>query len=137
MYPLQVPDGFETTDMIGMGVAGALAKQYSDEQRDFLPLIAGVLKSSLPNEVELVEKGLFKKTLVGVSVNHGENRLKLEDTGRGSLEASFTRVVRGIALKTEIVTVQEWLVLVAEAIEDAVKNNASARAALAQTLNLP
>ena len=123
--------------MIGMGVAGALAKQYADEQRDFLPLIATVLKNALPNDVQLIETGLFKKSLKGLVVASGENRLKLEDMGRGSLQASFTRVVRGIALKTEFISVEEWLTLVAEALESAVKDNTSARMALAKTLDLP
>ena len=119
-----------------MSVAGALAKQYSDEQRDFLPLLAGVLKSAIPDEVELIETGLFKKTLKGVQLTHGENRLRLEDSGRGPLQATFTRVVRGIALKTETLTVEEWLTVVGDAIQDAVKKNSSARAALAKTLGL-
>jgi hypothetical protein len=122
--------------MIGLGVAGALAKQYADDQHEFLPLIARVLKDAMPDGVEIVETGLFKKTLKSVAVIHGENRLKLEDVGRGPLQASFTRVVRGIALKTEPLTVEEWLAGVSEALEHAAKSNEKARMALARTLDL-
>jgi hypothetical protein len=135
-YPYNVPDGFETSDMIGMGVAAALAHQYAKEQREFLPLIARVLKDSMPDQVDLIETGLFKKTLRGVLVNDGGNRLTLEDQGRGPLQASFTRVVRGIALKTEPVTVDEWLTMVGEMLERQAGENAAARASLAKMLGL-
>ena len=122
--------------MIGMGVAAALSAQYAQEQREFLPMIARVLKDSMPNEVELLESGLFKKTLRGVVVNQGDNRLALEDPGRGALQATFTRIVRGIALKTERLTVEEWLVMVGDVLEHAAQENAAARRSLAKTLGL-
>ena len=129
-------DPFETSGAIGLGVSAALAQEYAQDQREFLPLIASVLKSALPNDVEVLEQGLFKKTIRGVSVRQGENKLLLEDVGRGSLQASFTRVVRGIALKTESISVEEWVALVGEALEKSAKDNLAARNALAARLGL-
>jgi hypothetical protein len=131
-----VPDGFDGSDVIGMGVAAALGRQYAQEQREFLPMMARILKDSMPESVELIEAGLFKKTLRGVVVNHEGNRYKLEDPGKGPLQASFIRVVKGIALKTETLTIQEWLAAVSEVLERTAVENASARAALARTLGL-
>jgi len=131
-----VADPFETSGAIGLGVSAALAQEYAQDQREFLPLIASVLKSALPNDVEVLEQGLFKKTIRGVSVRQGENKLLLEDVGRGSLQASFTRVVRGIALKTESISVEEWVALVGEALEKSAKDNLAARNALAARLGL-
>ncbi len=131
-----VPEGFEGSDVIGMGVAAALGRQYAQEQREFLPMMARILKDSMPDSVELLETGLFKKSLKGLVVNHGGNRYTLEDPGRGPLQASFTRVVRGIALKTEPLTVDEWLAAVSEVLEKTAAENAAARAALARTLGL-
>ena len=129
-------DPFETTGAIGLGVSAALAQEYQKDQREFLPLIASVLKSSLPNEVDIIETGLFKKTVRGVAVRQGENKLVLEDTGHGALQATFTRVVRGIALKSESLTVQEWVALVGDALEKSAKDNLAARNALASRLGL-
>jgi hypothetical protein len=131
-----VSDPFETSGAIGLGVSAALAQQYAQDQREFLPLIASVLKNAIPNDVEIIETGLFKKTIKGVAVRQGENRLVLEDIGHGSLQASFTRVVRGIALKTESVSVEEWVALIGEALEKSAKENLAARNALAKRLGL-
>jgi hypothetical protein len=131
-----VPEGFDASDVMGMGVAAALAHQYATEQRDFLPLLARVLKDAMPNQVVLVETGFFKKTLKGISVTCGENRMVLEDTGVGPLQASFIRIVRGIALKTEMVSVEEWLTMIGEILEQQASQNQAAHASLAKALGL-
>ncbi len=131
-----MPEGLEGSDVIGMGVAAALGRQYAQEQREFLPMMARILKDSMPESVELIETGLFKKSLRGLIVHHEGNRLTLEDPGRGPLQASFTRVVRGIALKTEPLSIEEWLAAVSACLEKMAAENAAARAALARTLGL-
>ena len=129
-------DGASQTDIVGIGVAAALTKEFIADQRAFLPMLARLLKESLPDQVQCLESGLFKKTIHGIVVTSGENRLTLEDTGRGPISASFTRVVRGIALKTESLQIEEWLVLLAEVLEESATHNAQARTALARTLGL-
>jgi hypothetical protein len=126
----------ESSDVVSMGVAGALAQQYATDQREFLPMLAHLLKDALQGEVQLIETGLFKKTIRGVVLTHGDSRLTLEDTGRGSPEASHTKVVRGIALKTDRLSIEEWLTMVAETLEESARSNAKARAAMAKTLGL-
>jgi hypothetical protein len=123
-------------DVVSIGVAGALAQQYATDQREFLPMLAHLLKESLPGEVQLIEVGFFKKTIKGVVITHGESRLTLEDPGHGSLEATHTRVVRGIALKTDRLEMEEWLTLLGETLEQSAKSNAKARAAMAKMLGL-
>jgi len=119
-----------------MGVAGALAQQYMTDQREFLPMLARLLKSVMPSSVQTIETGLFKKTIKGLTLTQGENRLSLVESGSGGLEASHTRVVRGIALKTESITVEEWLTMVSESLEESAQKNAQARAAMARLLGL-
>ena len=135
-YAGSVPEGSESFDVISMGVAGALSQQYAADQRDFLPLLARLLKDALPSEVQLIESGFFKKTLRGVVLTHGESRFTLEDPGQGALEASHTRVVRGIALKTDRLSIEEWLELVSQMLEESAKTSANARSAMAKTLGL-
>jgi hypothetical protein len=119
-----------------MGIAGALAQQYAADQRDFLPMLAKLLKDALPGEVQLVETGVFKRSIRGVVLTHGESRLTLLDPGGGCLEASHTKVVRGIALKTDRLSVEEWLAMVSETLEESAKQNANARSAMAKSLGL-
>jgi hypothetical protein len=44
--------------------------------------------------------------------------------------------VRGIALKTEKLTVEEWLTMVGDVLEQAAKESEAARRSLAKTLGL-
>lgn len=95
-----------------VGVAGALARAYAQDARTFLPLLAQVLTSALPDET-LVERrgGLFQreKPIRKVTVSLGDLIYTLEDLGRGPLAAQQAKVVRGITLKTEAVPVEDWL----------------------------
>ena len=125
---------FEEQDWLKFGVAAALSKQYAADERVFLELLAQMLERALPNEVEIGKRGgLFsKKTVQRVSVILGDNRYTLEDPGRGSLRAARTHIVRGIALKTEEIPVQEWLEELGAGLEARAHTSAAAREALSR-----
>src|ERR1051326_6574983 len=101
-------DEFEQQEWLKFGIAATLSKQYAADQRVLLVLLAQMLESALPEEAEIVKRGgLFsKKTIAKVIVTFGDHRYTLEDPGRGPLQASRTRIVRGIALKTESLPVE-------------------------------
>ena len=95
-----------------VGVAGALAHAYAQDARTFLPLLAQVLTSALPDETHVERRGgLFQreKPIRKVTVSLGDLIYTLEDLGRGPLAAQQAKVVRGITLKTEAVPVEDWL----------------------------
>lgn len=95
-----------------VGVAGALAHAYAQDARTFLPLLAQVLTSALPDETQVERRGgLFQreKPIRKVTVVLGDSIYTLEDLGRGPLAAQRAKVVRGITLKTEAVPVEDWL----------------------------
>ena len=127
-------DEFEQQEWMKFGVAATLSKQYAADQRVFLDLLASMLESALPGEAEVVKRGgLFsKKTISKVIVTFGDNRYTLEDPGRGPLEASRTRIVRGIALKTEALPVEIWLAEMSANLDERAKTSAAAREALAR-----
>jgi hypothetical protein len=91
-----------------------------------------MLEGALPGEVEIGRKGgLFaKKTVQRATVTIGEHRYVLEDPGRGPLVSTRTRVVRGIALKTESIPVEEWLAELGAALDERATTSAAAREAL-------
>ena len=125
-------DPFEQQEWVKFGVAAALSKQYAADQREFLGLLAQMLEGALPGEVEIARKGgLFsKKTVQRATVTMGDYRYALEDPGRGPLLASRIRVVRGIALKTETIPVEEWLAELGAALDERAVKSAAAREAL-------
>lgn len=122
----------EDESWLKVGVAATLAKEYAADQRRLLELLAGMLDGVLPNETEVRRRGgLFsRKTVQSLRVHLGDFAYSLEDPGRGPLRAARVRIVRGIALKTEELPVEEWLDTLGEALEDRARTSGTARAAL-------
>ncbi len=127
-------DDFEQQDWVKVGVAAELAKQYAADQRALLENLASMLESAFPAETSVFRKGgLFaKKSISKIKVQIGEFRYNLADTGRGPLQASRTKIVRGIALKTEELPVEDWLTILGDEMEAHTQHHAQAREALSK-----
>lgn len=119
-----------------MGIANSLSRELERDQREFFPILANVLTQSMPEQTELTTQGMFKKRIVKITVQIGEDRLVFEDPGKGAVTATRSHIVRGIALKNEALKMQDALGALSEAIETRANENAQARAALAKTLGL-
>lgn len=125
-------EGIGREGWLQFGVAAELHKKYAADQRDFIELLALMLEGALPEETEIERRGgLFsKKHVAQIRVTLGEDRYLLEKPERGGVQASHTRVVRGIALKTEPMPVDEWVSTLGAALEERAKTSAAAREAL-------
>lgn len=130
-------DDFENQDWVKFGVAAALTRQYGEDQRQFMDELARTLENAMPGEVELKRHGgLFsKKTLQAVSITLDDFRYSLEDQGYGPLHATRTKIVRGIALKTEEMTISDWLEAFGEALENRMHVSSAAREALSRLVD--
>jgi len=127
---------------LGIGVAGALARQYADDTKGFLSGLAALLESAAPDETTVKRAGLFGgdtrpvrriDLVIGSNAAEGETvtRYGIEDaSGKGGLTASRTQVVRGIALKTQTVAVESWIAEVSEAIARRADRHKATRDAL-------
>ena len=128
----------ELDPAVKIGVAANLARHYSAEGRDLLSPLARLLQSALGERVEMQMAGAFfsKKALTGVIFTLGEWRYSLQDAGgdpkSGPLAAKRTRVVRGIALKTEELPVSAWLEEVGLALEVEAQSSEATHAALSK-----
>ena len=130
-------DDFEQQAWVKFGVAAELSKQYAADERQFLERLAVMLESALPGEIDVTRKGgLFsKKTVQRVSVTMGDHRYLLEDPGRGPLQTARMKIVRGIALKTEAMTVADWLAELGDLLDERASASAQTRAALARLVD--
>ncbi len=129
-------DDLEGEGWARLGVAAALGREYAADSRAFLPFLAKLLQGAMPDETELRTQGLFRKSLVGVSVDLGGTRYAVDDPGRGPLAAVRTQVVRGIALKSEPIAMPDFLAELEAILETRAAENARARSALAGMLGL-
>jgi hypothetical protein len=124
-------------DIVGLEISTALLEQYRNEGKEFLGYLAELLTRTMPNAVSIQRQGLFKKTLQGISVTFREGNLALRLSPTLELEATFTRVVRGIALKTDDLNLEEWIALLSDEIEKSVRMGETSRNSLAKLLGLP
>ena len=129
---------FEADPLIQIGVAGALSKELQQDHEQFIQYLAHALQTAFPNEAQLKYEGGFlsKKRLCGVSIKLGDDLYSLTKPAKGAINSSRTHVVRGIALKTEPIAVEQWLNEISTRIEETVGQNSQARSALASALGL-
>lgn len=121
-----------------IGVAANLTKHYAGAGRDLLAPLATLFTDALGDRAEVRMAGGFlsKKVISGLTLDLGEWSYALEDAGgdpkTGPVVAKRTRIVRGIALKTEELPVAEWLEEVGLALEVEAQNNQSMHQALSK-----
>ncbi len=130
-------DEFEQQEWFKFGMAATLMKQFASDQRAFLELLAQMLEGALPDETSIEKTGAFfsKKTVKKIVINLGDNRYTIDDTGHGSLQSFKTHIVRGIALKTEPIPVQDWLAELGSALDEKARASAAASKALSRLLS--
>jgi len=123
---------------ISIGVAAALSREYAAEGSAFIPTLSQLLLAALPDCTEPIMAGGFlaKKTLAGVRLSLGDFQYVLDASAKGPAKASRTHTVRGIALKSEPMSVDEWLAEVGAGIEIRMHESERLRTALGQVLGL-
>lgn len=117
-------------------LASSLRADLSDTTL-FLSALAEKLGGALPQQCVVERRGgLFarEKPIHSVSVELGEHRYLIEKSGRGGVRTVRTRVVRGIALKTEELPVDEWIDNLSRDLAQYAARNAQARLALERLL---
>jgi hypothetical protein len=129
-----VHEEWEREGWFQFGVAGELIKRHGEDQRAFLQALAQLFQAALPDATTIEQRGgwFAKKTLHRLTVDLGEQRYTLEDPGSGPLQAFRTRVVRGIALRTEAIPIDEWVGELGAALEASARTSAAVREALAK-----
>ncbi len=116
-----------------IGVAAYLAKSYGEDERDFLESAALMLERALP-QATLVERGgaFWSKIhpVKNLKVTLGEYEWMLINQPHAPLEAQIRRSVRGVALKTESVTMADWIARLSAALSERAEQSHAAREAL-------
>lgn len=101
-----------------------------------LDVIAMKLEDALPDNTEVERRGLFgrgRHRANAVRVSLGEQRFTLTRERHG-VAASITHVVRGIALSTKLVELDQWLTSLSGALADVASSQSRAREALDRIL---
>jgi hypothetical protein len=113
-------------------LAASLRADYTDTQA-FLEALAVKLQGSLPDHTTVKRQGsLFSREhpVKEITVVLGGNRYRINWEGHGPPLAQRMTVVRGIVLKTEQISVDQWIEELARALAAFATQNANAYAAL-------
>jgi hypothetical protein len=129
-------DGWES-----IGVAGALLRSYAEDQKEFVPLLAVLLEQAMPREsiIERKKVRLFSSDtrIASITVTLGDNTYTLEDRSEHTpLAAQRVKIVKGIKLRTDEISVDQWLNEVGGEISARAQNSEKALAALKNFMEL-
>ena len=125
------------SDWESLGVAGALLSRYQQDQQALLDQLAIFLESTLPRQTSIRRtlgvRGPRRAT--GLSLELAGMRYELNQANRSGIEASRTRVVRGVAVRTEPRSIEDWLNEVSGALSAELERTGDGRAALERLLH--
>ena len=108
-----------------------------NDLKTFLDALAIKLEGSLPDHTKVTRQGgVFsrERSVKEIVVTLGENRYRIGREKQGFLIAVREHMVRGIVLKTEQTTVDQWIDELSGALAQLASQSAQSRAALERFL---
>jgi hypothetical protein len=113
-------------------IAVGLTREYGGDREIFLTLLVDSLQPALGERLRVQRAGWLRRDgpIRRLDLDLDAQRFVLEVGKGGALAATRQRVVRGIALKTEELSVEAWLQAVAAAVADYARTHQAALDAL-------
>jgi len=105
--------------------------------KTFLDALAVKLEGSLPDYTRVTRQGSFfsrERSVKNIVVSLGEYQYRIGREKQGFLISVREHVVRGIVLKTEQTTVEQWIDELSEALAQLASQSAHSRATLERFL---
>ena len=118
-------------DMVAAGL-----RADATDLNAFVEALAVKLEGSLPGRVTIARQGgLFSRSkgVREISVDMGDSRYSLVSNG-GRIETTRRNEVRGIAIKSEPLELDEWIAALSRELEAAARESADGRQALERLL---
>ena len=127
----------ELSEQIRTELFAASMRADNTDIKAFLEALAVKLEGSLPEHTKVTRQGsLFSREhpVKEVKVLLGEYEYRIGRERQGPLVAVRAKVVRGIVLKTEQISVEQWIEELSEALARVAAQSAQARVALERFL---
>jgi len=123
----------QTPSFDDVSVAAVLAQRAREDRDDLLDDLVAMLSGVVP-KVQ-VERTLLKRRVRAIRLPLGDYMYALARGDRGSFEASRQQVVRGVAVRTQPLEIEEFLAELGVALDVELKRTERGRAALASWLD--
>jgi hypothetical protein len=127
----------ELSEQIRTELFAASMRADNTDIKAFLEALAVKLEGSLPEHTKVTRQGsLFSREhpVKEIKVLLGEYEYRIGRERQGPLVAVRAKVVRGIVLKTEQISVEQWIEELSEALARVAAQSAQARVALERFL---
>lgn len=124
----ELPDA----ESLAASITAGLSREYAGDREMFLALLVESLRPALGERLRLERGGWLRRDgpIRRIELDLDALRFALQVGKAGALSATRCRVVRGIALKTEELTVEAWLQEVAQAVAEYARTHHEALEAL-------
>lgn len=105
---------------LAASISAGLSREYIGDREIFLSLLIESLEPALGERLRVERGGWLRRggPVRRLHIDLDDDRFALAVGKGGSLTATRCRVVRGIALRTEELTVEAWLQSLAEALAE-------------------
>jgi hypothetical protein len=120
-------------ELLAAGMAAGLTREYAGDREMFLSVLVETLQPALGERLRVERSGgWFRRggPIRRLQVDLGEQHYVLEVGKGGALSATCSRIVRGIALRTDELSVEDWLRTVTEALAECARTHREALEAL-------
>jgi hypothetical protein len=129
--------GDEISQPMRTELFAASLRADKNDLKTFLDALAIKLEGSLPDHTKVIRKGGVlsrERSVKEIVVSLGEYQYRIGREKQGLLIAAREHIVRGIVLKTEQTTVDQWIDELSEALAQISSHSAQSRAALERFL---
>jgi hypothetical protein len=124
----------EETDpgLLAASMAAGLGREAAGDRELFLSLLVEALAPALGERLQVERGGWLRRDgpIRRIRLDLEDDHFTLEVGKGGALAASRSRVVRGIALKTETLPVEAWLKAMTESLAEYARTHREALEAL-------
>ena len=120
-----------------MEMLAASLRADSTDNRAFLEALAAKLSGSLPNQTIVIRhSSIFSRDhpVKEIAVTMGDYQYRIGREKQGPIMTQRAKVVRGIVLKTEQISMDQWIDELAGALAHEAEHSAQARIALERFL---
>lgn len=113
-------------------LAASLRADISDVNA-FMEALAAKLAGSLPTQTEISRHSSFlsrEHPVREITVGLGDYQYRIVKERKGPIQTTRAKVVRGIVLKTDLISMDQWINELANSLAEESTRNAQARVAL-------
>jgi hypothetical protein len=123
------------TDGLEIDILAGSLRADAGDMKTFVEILAKKLEDTFPSRVKIQRKGLpgRPRPVVHLSLNLGESQFEL-DNDKGQVATRRRKMVRGVALNTEELSLDGWIDQLSACLVDEAGRSQSDRMALERLL---